>query len=225
MKLSYLVTCHDETTTLDNLLSRLDCFVGDTTDNVVILTDNPTKETSDILYNWTAIPRINAYEHSLDNDYSAHKNFGVSKCTGDYIFQIDGDENPTELLLENVKLIIESNPTIELFWIPRINDFRGVTQEHANQWGWRLTPSVTYNRPIINWPDPQGRLFKNIPDRIKWVGRLHERIEGNKAHVYLPFDEDLSLYHDKTIDRQIKTNLKYNQMFTEKENRGFTLPK
>jgi glycosyltransferase involved in cell wall biosynthesis len=225
MKLSYLITCHDETTTLDNLLSRLDSFIGDNDDNVVIVTDNPTKETSDILYNWTGIPKINAYEHKLNNDYSEHKNWGALKCSGDYIFQIDGDENPTETLLLNIKDILKSNLDIESFWIPRINDFKGVTTEHAKQWGWRLTQSTTYNRPIVNWPDPQGRLFKNIPDRIKWVGRLHERIEGNQNYVYLPFDEDLALYHDKTIEKQIETNLRYNKDFTEKENKGFNLPK
>lgn len=225
MKLSYLITCHDETTTLDNLLSRLDKFLGDN-DEVVIVSDNPTKETYRILYNWTSGPtHVYVYEHNLNNNYSEHKNWGSSKCSGDYIFQIDGDENPTEALLENIKDIIEANPTIEVFWLPRINDFKGVTTEHAKQWGWRLTESSTYKRPIINWPDPQGRLFKNIPNRIKWVGRLHERIGGNTSYVYLPFDEELALYHDKTIEKQIETNLRYNSNFTKEENWGFNLPK
>ncbi len=225
MKISYLVTCHDETNTLDNLLSRLDSFIGDNNDEVVIVADNPTKETSDILYNWTCIPKIKALEHNLNNNYSEHKNFGISQCSGDYIFQIDGDENPTEFLLENLKNIIEANPTIEVFWISRINDFKGVTDEHAKQWGWRLSMSPTYNRPIVNWPDPQGRLFKNVPDRIRWIGRLHERVEGNTTYVYLPFDEELALYHDKTIEKQIETNLRYNQNFSKEENKGFALPK
>lgn len=225
MKLSYLITCHDETTTLDNLLSRLDGFLG-IDDEVVIISDNPTKETSDILYNWTSgQTHVYAYEHNLNNNYSEHKNWGTSKCSGDYIFQIDGDENPTETLLENIKDIIESNSTIEVFWIPRINDFKGVTQEHAVQWGWRLTESSTHKRPIVNWPDPQGRLFKNIPDRVKWVGRLHERIEGNTSYAYLPFEEELALYHDKTIEKQVETNLRYNKNFSKEENLGFNLPK
>lgn len=225
MKLSYLITCHDETTTLDNLLSRLDSFIGDNDDEIVVITDNPTKETSNILYNWTGIPKINVYEHNLNNNYSEHKNWGTLQCSGDYIFQIDGDECPTETLLLNVKDIIQSNPDIEVFWIPRINDFKGVTSLHAAQWGWRLTISSTYQRPICNWPDPQGRLFKNDPNRIKWVGRLHERIEGNETYVYLPFDEELALYHDKTIEKQIETNLRYNTVFSKEENQGFKLPK
>jgi hypothetical protein len=54
---------------------------------------------------------------------------------------------------------------------------------------------------------------------------LHERIEGNNNYVYLPFEEDLALYHDKTIEKQVETNLGYNKRFTEKENQGFNLPK
>jgi glycosyltransferase involved in cell wall biosynthesis len=162
MKLSYLITCHDETTTLENLLSRLDGFIGDNDDEIVIITDNPTKETSDILYNWTGVPKINAYEHNLNNNYSEHKNIGSSRCTGDYILQIDGDELPTETLLINLKDIIEANPDTEVFWIPRVNDFKGVTDEHAKQWGWRLTPSTSIvHEKIIDTNSEEYKFLKN----------------------------------------------------------------
>ena len=36
----------------------------------------------------------------------------------------------------------------------------------------------------------------------------------------IPADEDLALYHDKTIETQIKTNQRYNEWFTDEENRG-----
>jgi hypothetical protein len=84
---------------------------------------------------------------------------------------------------------------------------------------------IKYKAVLVNAYDHQGRLFKNEPDRIKWVGKLHERIEGNKNFVYLPADESLSLYHDKTIEKQIETNLRYNRDFTKQENKGFNLPK
>jgi glycosyltransferase involved in cell wall biosynthesis len=226
MKLSYLITCSNETQTLRNLLGQVD-NLRDSDDEIVIVLDSDCKDnkkTRWILDNWKDT-YWNHYEHPLNNNYSEHKNWGALKCSGDYIFQIDGDECPTETLLLNVKDLIQANPDIEVFWIPRINDFKGVTPQHAAQWGWRLTQSTTYNRPIVNWPDPQGRLFKNIPNRIKWVGRLHERVEGNETYVYLPFDEDLSLYHDKTIEKQIETNLRYNTVFSKEENQGFKLPK
>jgi hypothetical protein len=103
---------------------------------------------------------------------------------------------------------------------PRINDFIGVNHQNATQWGWRLTPYE--NRFIVNWPDPQGRLFKNIPN-LRWERRLHEKIEGAKTFTYLPYEYDYSLYHYKTIEKQIETNLKYNKQFTSQENQGFKL--
>ena len=32
---------------------------------------------------------------------------------------------------------------------------------------------------------------------------------------------ELSLHHNKTIEKQIETNVKYNKLFTEEENKGF----
>ncbi len=73
---------------------------------------------------------------------------------------------------------------------------------------------------IVNWPEPQGRLFKNL-SYIEWKRRLHEKIEGAKTYVHLPAVYDLSLHHNKTIEKQIDTNIKYNKLFTEEENKGF----
>ena len=158
------------------------------------------------------------HKHKLDRNYSEHKNYGKSFCQGEYIFQIDDDELPNETLLESLKELIELNSDVDLFWIPRINDFKGVNPENSKQWGWRLTPYE--DRLIVNWPDPQGRLFKNVP-YIEWKRRLHEKVEGAKTYVHLPSAYELSLHHNKTIEKQIQTNVKYNKMFTEEENKGF----
>jgi len=228
MKLSYLVTFSTETETLERLFDMITINKCNN-DEIVLLADsgNLNIETGEVLKEFLSrgVSNVSYWEHNLNKDYSSHKNFGATKCSGDYIFQIDGDECPTETLLVNLKDIIEANPGIEAFWVPRINDFRGVTPEHAMRWGWRLTESPTYKRLLVNWPDPQCRVFKNEPERIKWVGRLHERIQGNENFVYLPIDEDLALYHDKTIEKQVETNERYNQLFTVKENQGFNLPK
>jgi len=225
MKISYLITCHNEVKTLDNLLSKLDHHIN-VNDEIIIIADDPTSETTQILSNWTAgQTKIFVYEHKLENDYGTHKNWGNKHCTGDFVFQIDADELPTENVVgDNLKTIIEANPSVELIYVPRINDFKGVNEEYANQWGWKLTDSqkngIAQGRPIINWCDYQGRIYKNIPDRIKWDRKLHEKIEGHKEYSFLPAEEDYALYHDKTIEKQIETNLRYNKTFTEDENRG-----
>ena len=51
-------------------------------------------------------------------------------------------------------------------------------------------------------------------NRIRWDRKLHEKIIGHTQYAFFPPNEDLSLYHDKTIETQIKTNLRYNEQFT-----------
>lgn len=219
MKLSYLVTVHNETDTLTRLLERLinNRFEGD---EIVILddfSDNPT--TQEILKQ--ASTKATVVQHKLDNNYGAHKNFGNEHCTGDWVFQIDADENPSETLIFNVRDIIATNANVELIYVPRINDFRGVTPEHAKQWGWKLTPSpFCQNRLVVNFPDFQSRIYRRVPDRIKWDRKLHEKIVGHDQYAFLPAEEDLALYHDKTIETQVKTNLRYNKLFSVEDNLG-----
>lgn len=185
--------------------------------------DDVNKETSTILTKFTGYPDVVWCTHPLNNDYGAHKNFGVEQCKGDFVFQIDGDEMPPEALLgENLHSLIENNPTVEAYAIPRINAWHGLTAEHAKQWGWSLDMSPTYKRVRAAWPDYQLRLFKRDYPRIAFKKRLHERIEGFKTIVALPAEEEYALYHDKTIETQIATNQRYNKVFTADENRGIS---
>ena len=215
--ISYLVTTKNTGFELQFLLERLYKYGQN---NECIILDDYSDEpvTLQVLNNASNNSFFKVHKHKLDRNYSEHKNYGKSQCQGKYIFQIDDDELPSEILLESLKELIELNSTVELFWIPRINDFKGVNPQNAAQWGWKLTPYE--DRLIVNWPDPQGRLFKNTP-HIEWKRRLHEKVEGSKTHVHLPYEYELSLHHNKTIEKQVETNIKYNKMFTEEENKGF----
>lgn len=221
MKLSYLVTVHNETDTLVKLLERLvnNRLEGD---EIVILNDNSdNKKTEEILLSVAEVKNVFIHKHALNNDYGAHKNYGNERCTGDWVFQIDADELPSETLVFNIRDIIGANVNVEMIYVPRINDYKGVTPEHAKQWGWRLTPSPSCNnRPLVNWPDYQSRIYKRVPERIKWDRKLHEKIVGHEEYAFLPADEDLALYHDKTIEKQLETNLRYNKDFSKEDNLG-----
>ena len=120
-------------------------------------------------------------------------------CEGDYIFHLDADEYPHEILMEQLHTVIEMND-VDLIWIPRVNTVEGLTDEWANKWGWRVT-----EKGWVNYPDYQARVFRNT-DEIKWVRPVHEHISGCKTYAHLTPHEELSLYHPKTIDKQIKQN-------------------
>jgi glycosyltransferase involved in cell wall biosynthesis len=221
--ISYLVTCHNESKQLKDLLSLL-CKYN--TDGEIIVLDDfsddiNTKEVlskCSVVHPMTLKPNFTVHQHALNNNYGEHKNYGKSLCKGEYIFQIDADELPAESLLEDLPDILKENPATELFWIPRINMYEGVTEQHAKMWGWDINNPGKW----VNWNggDYQTRIFKNLPN-IKWEGRLHEKIIGHKTFAHLPKEEELALYHRKTMEKQMETNLRYNKLFTVEENKGY----
>lgn len=215
--ISYLVSCKDEGNQLLLLLQQLQKYKNN--NECIILNDFTTdSNTLKILDDIKNDEFFKVYTHALDNNYSAHKNYGKSFCSGEYIFQLDADELPCDTLMENITAILKTNPNIDLFWIPRINDFIGVNETHAMKWGWRL--SNYENRKIVNFPDYQCRLFKHLPE-LRWERPLHEKIEGAKITTKLPPEYDLSIHHNKTIEKQVATNLRYNKDFSEELNKGF----
>jgi hypothetical protein len=90
-----------------------------------------------------------------------------------------------------------------LVWIPRVNTVEGLTDEWTRKWGWRVS-----EKGWVNYPDYQSRVFRNS-DNIEWRKKVHEQIDGCKTYAHLPPQEELSLYHFKTIEKQIKQNELY----------------
>lgn len=213
MKLSYLITTHNEDVSLEKLLSKLTSVLK-TNHEIVILDDySDNKETLKIFDSYK--DKVKLHKRKLERHYGEHKNYGIDLCEGSYIFQLDGDECPTDLLCEHIDLIIEQNKNSEVMWLPRINIFHGVTEEHARNWGW----NIKYKN-YVNFPDYQSRIFANVP-HIRYKRRLHEKVEGFASHTFIPPQEEYAILHEKTIEKQISTNLKYNKQFTEEENRGY----
>jgi glycosyltransferase involved in cell wall biosynthesis len=130
----------------------------------------------------------------------------TSLCNGDYIFQIDADELPNENLIAVLPDVLEENEEIDVFLIPRVNTVEGLTPEHITKWGWRVNDAGW-----VNWPDMQWRLWKNKPE-IKWVNKVHERLDGFKTYTAMPDVEYFALYHPKTIQKQEKQNSYYDTL-------------
>ena len=197
MKISYAITVCNEEIELQRLVTFL-LKHKELQDEIVITYDsnNGSKSTEEYLKN-----NIGFSWHSFEfsDNFSDLKNHTKSMCSGDYIFHLDADEIPHEFLMEQVHTVIEMND-VDLIWIPRVNTVEGLTDEWANKWGWRVT-----EKGWVNYPDYQARVFRNT-DEIRWVKPVHEHISGCKTYAHLPPHEELSLYHPKTIDKQIKQN-------------------
>ena len=211
MKISYGITVHNEADELNRLLEIL-IHKTDKEDEIVICVDGEDEKVQEVITSWVQqyghedMKTIKVYQRKLDGDFAAQKNSVIEKSTGDYIFHIDADEYPHETLLQQLKEIIEMND-VDLIWIPRVNTVEGMTQEHIQKWGWRISENNW-----VNYPDYQARVFRN-DEKIRWTRPLHEVITGCKTYSHLPPYEELSLYHPKTIQKQEQQNMFYINNF------------
>lgn len=208
--ISFLVFTHNEGKNyLEALFGKLLKFIKKD-DEIIVVDDNSTDQsTLDILkdiHNADQHKQVSFFKHSLDNNFADHKNFGKSKCTKPYIFQIDGDECFHDNLVLTLEEVLLLNSTVDLFRVPRINIVTGLTPEHVSKWGWNVN-----DKGMVNFPDYQDRIFKNVPE-IKWENKVHERITGHGSHSELPPVEDYCLLHVKSILRQEAQNQFYNTL-------------
>ena len=208
MKISYGITVHNEHEELNKLLEFL-IHKTHENDEIVICDDYSNEDTQFVLQSWSQqyghAKLIKIYQRKLEGDFAAQKNSVIENCDGDYIFHIDADEIPHENLINILPKMVETND-VDLVWVPRVNTVEGLTDEHCVKWGWRVT-----KLGWVNYPDYQARIFRNSPE-IKWTKPVHEHITGCKTYAHLPPQEELSLYHHKTIDKQEKQNKLYEDI-------------
>lgn len=203
MRISYAITACNEHEELDRLLSLLDSNI-DSADEVVIQLDTTATDlVKEVCYKYPAFTLV---EFPLNKDFASFKNNLKSKCTGDWIFQIDADELLDPVLIQNMHEILSANQNVEVFSIPRINTVDGLTKEHIRRWGWNVD-----QRGWVNFPDYQMRIMKNL-NRIQWVNKVHEKIVGQTLHGLLPTDQEYCILHHKNIARQEAQNNLYNSI-------------
>ena len=200
--ISYAITACNEHVELERLLDHLNDWIREEDEIIIQLDTTATEEVKQVAFKYPDLVTATAF--SLAGDFAQFKNNLKNYCTKDYIFQIDADENLSQNLILNLPEILELNPEVELYAVPRINTVEGLTSEHINKWGWYVNESGW-----INYPDYQTRILKNIPE-IKWINKVHERLVGAKNIVPLP--EGYDLIHPKTIERQERQNEYYNTL-------------
>jgi glycosyltransferase involved in cell wall biosynthesis len=205
MRISYAIPVCNEDKELDRLLSQL-TQLKRPQDEIVVQCDqgNTTTEVYSVLDKYDK--DIKVIQFPLKNDFASFKNNLKKHCTAEWIFQIDADEFLSQELLENLPIILQENPTVDLFLVPRVNTVSGLTQDHINRWKWRVD-----DKGWVNFPDYQTRILQNSP-KINWVSKVHEVLTGHSNYTLLPAIEEYSLYHPKDIERQERQNNFYNTL-------------
>ena len=194
MKLSYAICVCNESRDLFSLVSFL-LKVKDEEDEINILID-----TAHVTDNVKSVikyfgDKIVTCERDFDGNFAEHRNFHLTKCSGDYIFIIDPDEMPKEKLIKGIKSAVKDSGA-DLIMIPRINIHPGFTQEWLEKYKFK-TNEVDW----INWPDYICRVFPNTPE-IKYGNKLHEVIVGYKKRICLQADPSIAIWHIKSIEKQ-----------------------
>lgn len=120
------------------------------------------------------------------DDFSAARNFSISKCTGDWIFFLDADEYFEEVDVPLLRPLIENIDG---------NSINGKGEKHEYN---------VVETPWINLADNnisrQARIFKNV-SYIRYTGVLHEQLQampGGYLKVY-PIKDSPAIYHEGYI--------------------------
>ena len=203
MKISYAILTHNEGEYIAELLALLFTYKRDI-DEIVIVDDYSDDEKTKFILNDFKDLIVLDYR-TFDGDHT-QKNYLNSKCTGDYILQLDADELVRPEFLEMLPELLEENQETDLFIMPRINTVEGLTQEYIQKWKWNVN-----EKGWVNFPDWQMRLYRNC-DWVKWDGLLHSKIEGHKTYVFLPTEELFCIIHPKQLDRQVAQNNLYDKI-------------
>lgn len=207
MKISYAITVCDEKKEIKRLVDFL-LHHKRQNDEVVVLFDqkNGNEEIATMLTKLNKLPNFQMWRGFFDGHFADWKNKLTEYCSGDYIFQIDADEEVTEKFITELPTVLEVNDDVEVFRIPRVNKVNGLTEEHIQKWGWKVGPQGN-----VNWPDYQWRIWKNKKD-IKWQNKVHEVLVGHNNFTDLPAIEEWALIHIKDIKKQEKQNNYYSTL-------------
>lgn len=203
MKISYAIPVCYEHEELKRLLQLLiKCKRSE--DEIVVQADlgNTTQEVYKVIDEFKN--SIKLIEFPLKGDFGSFKNNLKKNCLGEWIFQIDADEYFKEDFIHHLPLILQQNPQIELFLLPRINTVDGITQNHINMWKWNVN-----EKGWINFPDYQTRILQNTP-KIYWINKVHEVLVGHDSYSLFPAEEEYCIIHHKNIERQEKQNTLYS---------------
>jgi len=203
VRISYAIPVCYEHKELDRLLNLLINNKREQ-DEIVVQADlgNTTREVYQVVDKYK--DKIRLVEFGLKGNFGQFKNNLKQNCSGEWIFQIDADEYLKEEFIQHLPELLQDNPTIDLFLLPRINTVEGLTEAHVQKWRWRVD-----EKGWVNFPDYQTRILQNSP-KINWANKVHEVLTGHNTYALMPAEEFYCLIHPKTIDRQEKQNTLYS---------------
>jgi glycosyltransferase involved in cell wall biosynthesis len=125
-------------------------------DEIVVLDSGSTDETLEIAREFNARIFVEPWR-----GYGPGVNSAIDKCTGDWILNLDADEEVTPELRAEIQSLLSASPKFDAYMIPRLNLVIGRWMRHGGV-----------------YPDPKLRLFR------RGTARLHEDTEPHATPKY-----------------------------------------
>lgn len=206
-RISFCLTVADEEKEFRKLYETLRINKRDE-DNILVLVDETKcpkhSDFHEFLMDLHKARYIKLISGNFQGNFSEWKNqLREHPMVKDWLVFLDADELLPPQLIDDLPLILELNPDVDVIGLPRQNFTEGITPEDVKKWGWTLDE---LGRNC--WPDYQWRIMRNKPG-IQWSGQVHETITGYKIKTELPAEPPYAILHCKTIDKQRLQNSRY----------------
>ena len=164
IKLSALIIAHNEEKNLHFCLDKLRSV-----DEIVVVLDKTNDKSKSISKKFTK----KIYEGSWKLE-GERRNFGLKKCTGDWILEVDADERVTsELLIEIKNKIVLADPGYFLIPFDNFVGKKKIRYGWGASWGVSAAPRLSY-KGYKKWNDKQS-IHPSLTLKGK-KGRLINRI-------------------------------------------------
>jgi len=135
-------------------------------DEIIVLDSASTDRTVEIARSFNAKVFDEAWQ-----GFAGSKNSAIAKCTGNWVLSLDADEELSEKLQHQIRMLLPSNPPTDAYYVKRRNLFLGKWIKHGGF-----------------YPDPKLRLFRRTAANFATPPQFEDR----PVHETIAFDGEAS---------------------------------
>ena len=201
IRLSTLVVAHNEEQRLHSCLSKLELA-----DEIVVVLDKTTDNSKKIAKKYTK----KIYEGSWELE-GERRNFGLNKCQGDWILEVDADEIISKkLFIEIRSKISKADPGYFLIPFDNFIGKKRIRYGWGASWGVSAAPRLSF-KGYKHWNNMQ-RIHPSLILKGK-KGKLNNRINHFVDDDINDMLERLKNYSDKKAEDIISNKKKILSLF------------
>jgi tetratricopeptide (TPR) repeat protein len=172
-------------------------------DEMIVVDTGSTDPSADIARVFGA----RVYDFRWVDDFSAARNFGLSKASGGWVLSLDADEVISAADCVSFRKLIESSQSQKCAYRVRTRNY----SNQANTVGFRTNQGEYPEEKGLGWyPSDKVRLFPNDP-RIRFEYPVHELVEPSLRKFKIPIlDCTIAVHHYGTCNELYTTKKTIN---------------